>query len=62
LGSDSPVGSIAFITKVIDRGGLGVKRLIKSLLLLFVRRKKEYSKNSNARVGEIGSFFITKQT
>jgi hypothetical protein len=62
LASDYPIGLIVFITRVIDRGGLGVKRLIKSLLILFVCWKKKYSKNSNVRVGEIGVSFITKQT
>jgi hypothetical protein len=42
LGSNFLVGSIAFIARVIDRGGLGMKQLIKSLLILFVRWKKEY--------------------
>jgi hypothetical protein len=42
LGSNFLIDSIVFITKVIDRGGLGVKWLIKSLLILFVCWKKKY--------------------
>ncbi len=40
LGSNPPVGSIAFIARVVDKGGLGAEQLIKSLLLLFIPKKK----------------------
>jgi hypothetical protein len=56
LGSNSLVYSIVSIVEVRDRGGLWAKRLIKSLLLLFVCWKKEYWKNSNVEVGEIDIF------
>ncbi len=61
LGSIFFVGSIRFIARVIDRGGLGVKRLIKSNITLFVCWKK-LLKDSNVRAGEISFFLIIKQT